>query len=383
MSTIDGFIGVSNTLYSRYANMVRTINWLPERAQPNNPKSDLYLRDRPGLRRWLLANEAPIRGLFSQDGRAWAVAGSEVIEFYDNSPLFDVRGTVSTGPVSGGVGDTASFSSNGTAGDQMFITAGGFGYIYDLTSNTVTQITDPDFLTPTYMGVFIDGYFVSLHALTRQFQISALEDGLTWDGLDVFEISRTSDNLVTMAQSHGQLWLLGSKTSDVWADVGQANTPFQPATGGFLEVGAVAPYSIANLDNTLFWLGRTNDGRGIVYKAEGYQAKRVSTHGVEFRLSQATRLDNAIGFTCLMQGHPWYLLYVPDLNTTQVYDVTIGDWHEWAWWKGPGRDDSDFRAFVGRNHCFAFEKHFIGDRQSRAIYELSFNYANDVITECS
>ena len=382
MSTLEGFVGVSNTLFSRNVNMVRSINTLPERANPNNPKSEVYLRKRPGIRRFWLLNEAPIRGMFSQDGRLWAVGGSEVCELFENGG-FTVRGTVSTAGVSGGVGDTVSFSSNGTAGNQLFITAGGFGYILDLVANTVTQITDPDFLTPTYMGVFIDGYFVSLHALTRQFQISALEDGLTWDGLDVFEVSRTSDNLVSLASSHGQLWLHGSKTTDVWADVGQANTPFQPATGGFLEVGNVAPYSIANLDQTLFWLGCTQDGMGFVYRAEGYQAQRISDHGLEYRLSQADRLDDAIGFTINMMGHPWYLLYVPSLNTTAVYDVTIGSWHEWAWWKGPGWEDEDFRAFVGRNHAFAFLHHYVGDRQSRAIYILDWEFGSDVITECS
>lgn len=382
MSTLEGFVGVSNTLSSINANMVRSINLLPERADPNNPKQPVYLRKRPGLRRFLLANEAPIRGMFYQDGRMFAVTGSELIEVYENG-TFDVRGTVSTSGVSGGVGDSASFSSNGSAGNQLFITAGGEGYIYNLALDTLTHITDPDFLTPTYMGVFIDGYFVSLHALTRQFQISALEDGLTWDGLDVFEISRTSDNLVSMAQSHGQLWLHGSKTTDVWADVGQANTPFQPATGGFLEVGNAAPYSIANLDQTIFWLGCTADGAGFVYRADGYQAQRISDQGIETRLWLATRLDNAIGFTINMQGHPWYLLYVPDLTTTLVYDVVYGGWHEWAWWKGPGKDESDFRPFVGRNHAFAFGKHYVGDRQSRAIYWIDWQFGNDVITECS
>src|SRR6185436_19586265 len=257
--------------------------------------------------------------------------------------------------------------SNGTAGDQIAISAGGNGYIYDLTADTLTLIADPDFLTPVYMVVFIDGYFVWLVALTRKFFWSALEEGLVYDPLDVAEVSRTADNLVFMAQSHRQLWLVGQQTADVWADIG-SGAIFAPATGGFIEQGAVAPFGVANVDNTLMWLGANAKGHGIVYRADGYTPKRISDASVEYRLSKADRLDSAIAWSYQDNGKEFYILYVPGMagtgfDTTFVYDVTTGVWHERALWVGPGLADTDFVSHLGRNHCFAFGEHFVGDRQ--------------------
>src|SRR6185436_7582805 len=192
--------------------------------------------------------------------------------------------------------------SNGTAGDQIAISAGGNGYIYDLTSDTLTLISDPDFLTPVYMVVFIDGYFVWLVALSRKFFWSALEDGLTYDALDVAEVSRTADDLVFMAQSHGQLILAGQQTSDIWADTG-SGAIFAPTTGGFIEQGAAAPFGWAPLDNTIAWLGANAKGQGIVYRLDGYTPKRISDASVEYRLSLLSsidapiRLDQAIAYS--------------------------------------------------------------------------------------
>ena len=88
-----------------------------------------------------------------------------------------------------------SICSNGTAGSQLFITNGDLGYIFDLSANTLTQIVDPGFPSRARMGEFMDGYFFVLVTETRRFQISALEDGTTWDPLDVAERSEASDDI--------------------------------------------------------------------------------------------------------------------------------------------------------------------------------------------
>jgi hypothetical protein len=378
-----GFIGPTNTLRSVNVNAERSINWMPSISAPGLPKVDPWLEPTPGLEPWVQLGDAPIRGQFAINGRAFAVAGANFCEFYDDQS-FDVYGTVSEAGISGGVGDSVAMCSNGTAGDQVAISAGGLGYIFDLTANTLTAISDPDFITPVYMVVFIDGYFVWLVALTRKFFWSALEDGLTYDPLDVAEVSRTADNLVFMAQSHGQLILAGQQTMDVWADIG-SGAIFAPATGGFIEQGAVAPFGVASFDNTIVWLGANAKGHGIVYRLDGYTPKRVSDASTEFRLAQATRLDNAIAWSYQEQGHEFYLLLAPglaggDYDTTFCYDVTTGLWHERAEVALADHcptSDSEFRAHVGRNHCFAFGRHFVGDRQSDTIYRMSADLTRD------
>ncbi len=387
-----GFIGPTNTLRSININCERTVNWFQSSALPGTPKVPVWLEPTPGVHPWVQVDPTnPIRGLFAINSRAYAACGTNFLEFYEDQ-TFDIRGTISNAGVSGGVGDSVFFACNGTAGNQIAMSTGGFGYIFNTDTNVFTQISDGDFTVnqPVYTVVFIDGYFVWLKALSRKIFWSNLEDGLTYDSLDVAEVSRTADDLVGMAQSHGQLWLLGQQTSDVWMDTG-STAIFAPATGGFIEQGMVAPASVANVDNTIMWLGANAKGHGIVYRADGYTPKRISTPSQEFILAQLSsidvpiRLDSAIGFSYQEAGHEFYMLYVPgvsgtDYDTTLCYDVTMDQWHERMHPTNPEHcptADSEFRAHVGRNQCFAFRRQFVGDRQSGTIYEMSSNFDED------
>jgi hypothetical protein len=284
-------------------------------------------------------------------------------------------------------GNPATISSNGSAGHQLFITSGGQGYIFDLVANTLTQITDPDFLTPCLMGGFCDGYFVSLAAksatpsatASHAFQISDLEDGTSWNGLDIAQVSQSSDELRAMKVSQRNIWLFGSKTTSVWADIGTANFPFAPVPGALLQYGIAAAYCADEIDNSLFWIGENTQGNRVVYRGEGYQAKRVSTHGIEYYLSTAKRIDDVIGYTYQDEGHAFYHLYVPGLPTSPVYDIAGPQgqqWHERALW-----DSVLLRWFphVSRCHAYAFGKHLVGARNSSTIYEMNLNFTTDAI----
>ena len=87
---------------------------------------------------------------------------------------------------------------------------------------------------------------------------------------------------------------------------------------------------MAKLDNTLFWLGNDPRGYGIVYRANGYQAQRVSTHAIEYAIQQYGDASNAIAYTYQQEGHAFYVLIFPTVDKTWVFDVSTGAWHERA-----------------------------------------------------
>jgi hypothetical protein len=95
-------------------------------------------------------------------------------------------------------------------------------------------------------------------------------------------------------------------------------------------VGCIAAFSVAKLDNGIFWLGADARGRGIVYRANGYTAQRVSTHAVEWQIQQYGNLSDAIAYTYQQDGHSFYVLIFPSANTTWVFDVSTNLWHERA-----------------------------------------------------
>jgi len=360
-----GFIGPSNTLRSRNVNAERTINWYVEAAGPGAPKVASWLVPTPGVRPFVVLDNGPVRGLFAQDGRMFAVGGSSLYEVFASHTVIN-RGTALAD------GRPATIASNGANGGQLFITSGGLGYIYSLVTDTVAPVTTN--AEPVQMGAFSDGYFIALKANSNQFNISTLYDGTVWDPLDVYQVSTVADQVVTLVESHRDLWLLGSQTSSVWSNTGDADTVFQPIAGVKIDQGSGAAFSAVTLDNTLYWLGGNAQGDRVVYRANGYTPERISDHGVEYALDQVPRVSDAIGWGYQQEGHAFYCLYVPLAQTTWVYDVATRVWHERAIW-----DSVHLRwlPHYGRCHCVAFGKHFIGDRSSGAIYELSLDLASD------
>jgi hypothetical protein len=296
----------------------RMVNLFPE-VVPEGGKEPGFLNRAPGLR--LLANmgDGPIRGLWQFNGYGYVVSG-EVLYRVDSIWRVFPIGTVSgsSGPV--------SMSDNGT---QLFVACNGPSFIYNSLTNQFAQITDPDFPGAVTVG-YLDGYFVFNEPNSQRLWITSLQDGTSIDPLDFASAEGSPDGLVSILIDHREAWLFGTNSVEVWYDSGAADFPLSPVQGAFNEVGCIAAFSVAKLDNGIFWLGADARGRGIVYRANGYTAQRVSTHAVEWQIQQYGNLSDAIAYTYQQDGHSFYVLIFPSANTTWVFDVSTNLWHERA-----------------------------------------------------
>lgn len=371
-TTVVGFVGPSNEQVSKTLDCEWTRNLILQPVVPGTGRAQDALVNRPGLTPFANAVGATaIRAAFAQNGRAWVIASSTFQEVF-------LDGSLGPGFTVADDGLPASMCSNGSAGNQIFITSGGLGYIYDTTTDTLTQITDPNFLLPAGRGEFFEGYFVNYKGdFSRSFQISALEDGLTWSGLDIFERQIASDSILTIIRSHRELWILGLQTSEVWYNSGNASTAIQPIQGVFIEHGAQAPYAVSRADNTLFWLGVDTEGYGVVWRADGYTPKRISTHALE-RVLQGVDLTAAVSWVCQLEGHYYYVLIVPTLETSWVYDLSRDRWIEWAHWDSTNLEWLPFR---GWNHMLFGFSHLVGDRLTGTIYRFTPSVYTDELTD--
>lgn len=376
-TVVKGLIGGSNPLVSPNASLSRSINLYPERTDPDG-KVPQTLRNTPGLHRFAEVDDTPSYGLFYQDGRAFGVTGTTFFEVFDDGTT-QTLGTVAED-------DTpATFASNGSAGNQLMIVAGGEGYIFNLSTGVFTRIIDvaADFPSAVLMCEFMDGYFLVPVVDSRRFYISALEDGLSWDALDWAERSEGSDNISFLKRSHREIWLVGTKTGEVWYDNGDADFPFAPIQGVFLEHGCVAPWSVTRIEGSLMWLDQTERGGCLVVRANGYQPEAVSTYAVDRILARGSgTLESARAFAQQWYGHVFYWIHVADndarddqdIDTTWVLDVTEGLWHERAQWE---ETEARWFKYLAITHTYAFERHLVGDRDSGLIYEMSDLFYQD------
>jgi len=368
---VDNFIGPSNTLAAITAAADRTINMYEEVVAPGVGKGQTWLRNAPGLEVFAsLAGSGVNVELFYQDDRAFAVCGDS---FYE---LFIDGSSTNHGTVATLTGITPTMCSNGTAGHQIFITSGLNGYIFDTVADTLTLIADIDFPQgEAIAGEFMDGYFLVLIYQSRAFQISALEDGTDWDGLDIAERSEGSDNLVAMRRSHREIWFLGSQTGEIWYDNGDPDFPFAPIQGVFLEQGCSNVAVLQRIGNTVMWVTLSQDGSGVVNVADGYTPKRVSTFAIEDMI-QGSNSSNLIAWTYQERGHWFYCLHLDGNDTTPVFDLSMGRWDERGTWDEPNQVWHPNRPI---SHCFGWGKHLVGDRLTGTVYRQSVDiYKQDL-----
>jgi hypothetical protein len=172
---------------------------------------------------------------------------------------------------------------------------------------------------------------------------------------------------------HREAWLFGSDSVEVWYDAGLADFPLTRIQGAFNELGCAAAFSVAKLDNTLFWLGTDARGQGIVYKANGYNGQRVSTHAVEWQIQQYGNISDAIAYTYQQDGHGFYVLTFPSANATWVYDAATQAWHERAGW-----DNGSFTRHRSNCQCNFVGNIIVGDYQNGNIYTFDLDtYADN------
>jgi len=297
----------------------RMINLFPE-VVPEAGKEPAFLQRAPGLNYLATMGQGPVRGLWQFGNYGYAVSGTLL---YQIDSDFNV---VSKGAVSGT--GQVSMVDNGT---QMFIAAGATGYIYNSSTDVFAQITDVDFAGAVTVG-FIDGYFVYNQPNSQKFWVTALYDGTSVDPLDFASAEGSPDNLVSLIVDHREVWLFGQNSTEVWYDAGLPDFPLSRIQGAFIEIGCAAPFSVAKLDNGVFWLSSDARGRGMVYRSNGYAGVRISTHSVEWQIQQYADITDAVAYTYQQDGHSFYVLNFPSANITWVYDVATQSWHQRAGW---------------------------------------------------
>ena len=340
----------------------RMINLFPE-AIPEGGQTNGFLNRAPGLRLLATLGTGPIRGLWthqSNGSEAYVVSGSNVYKI-DTSYNATLLGTVTgTGPVS--IADS---------GIQIFFACNPDAYVYTNATNVFAKITDPNFAGAQTV-CYIDGYFAFNQPNTQIIWTTNIFDAMTIDPL-AFAAAESSPDLVqAVASNNREVWVFGAGTTEIWYDAATVPFPLAPIQGAYNEIGCIAPFSIAKLDNSLFWLGADPRGYGIIYRNQGYTGKRISTHAVEYAIQHYGDISDATAYTYQEEGHAFYVLNFPKANATWVFDVATNAWHERASWK-----NGSFMRHRGQCQMNFNNQTIVGDFENGNIYAMDLDVYAD------
>lgn len=291
----------------------QVINWFPEQ-QPRDAAAPVVLLPTPGARLFTTLPAGPFRGRHVMGSRLYVVAGDRMYAIDVNGAFGDIGFIPGVGPV--------DMDDNGT---QLGVAIPSTGQLFYFTPDTgvLAQVTDPDFVSAISIAC-LGGYTICARADTDTFAWSAIGDMASWDALDFAAAEGASDPLVRLKRVNEQLWLFGSRTTEIWTQSGNADAPFQRLNGAFIERGIAASFSYASRLSVPYWLG---DDR-VVYTGAGVSPTRISTHAIEQVIGGYETVADARGFIYEQEGHVFYCLTFPSGGDTWVYDAITQTWHE-------------------------------------------------------
>lgn len=346
------------------------VNVFTETREVPGSEKHVTLYGTPGL--LLNATVAGLgnRGWFTQDGRTWTVSGGRLYEREVTGAYTD-RGAIADD------GNPVSFTSNGIGGDQLGIVGGGDLYVLDLSTNVLSTVALP-FANPV-MIAFLDGYGLINQRDTSIVWFCAIEDLTDWDALDFFTRSGTSDNIVGIAVTRDRVWGLGSKTSTLFYDSGDADTPFVPYPGTAMQTGLVSPWLLAVYEDALYFVAASAGGQWRVVKASEPQAQRISTRPIERFLASCSTLDDARCLFYVQEGHPFFVMTCPSASAdysvvTYAFDDSEGLWAGRAGWDETTGTYTPWRA-AGATVIDGTV--YVGDRENGNLYTLDLDTFED------
>jgi len=369
-----GFVGPAYQSRSERFDCQRLVNFYIEMDALGAGKGaePAVLIGTPGLEFQQSIGTGPIRCTYTQSNTAvsYVVSGSEVYRI--------TGGTAIPTKLTGGLLSSSGAVQMADNGTQVIIVDGTFGYWFDSTveTPTITQIVDPHFHA-TDTITFQDGYFIGVDkgdnlTGTGNFFISDLYS-VTFLPLNEANAASNSDILVAAISCGGLVYMLGSKSVEIWADTGASgSTPFQRQPARISQIGCAAPNSVVILGETIFWLGNNAQGGGIVYSLDNGMPTRVSNHAIEFAIQKYNDLSGATAYAYQQEGHYFYCLNIPGSNTTWVFDTSVAQWHE-----RQSTIDGNTGRHLGQTHCLLNNEHFIGDYSNGNLYRYNLDVYTD------
>lgn len=334
-------------------------------VRTDQDRASIVLLGTPGSVEWVTLGDYPIRG--------WHVV-ADILYVCANDKLYAVTPTGVSTLVASGIPEfgNVDMADNSV---QLILVTGGQGYVYNISTNTLNNITDSYFPVGATSVIFLNGRFVVNKPGTRQFYVSGLLDGLNWTYLGSTAIfgakENTSDLLVRVGNVNGQLVLYGSQSIEFWQDVGASPLPYQRINGATQSWGLAASLSTAQVGNTEYFLGFSPNGGLAVIRLNGYAPEPVSDSDLNTLFSSFTTVSDAVALTYTVYGHPIYQITFPSEDRSFAYDVKTNIWHE----AQTGVEDQG-RHFARYGVTFG-GKNYVSDETSGTVYYLD----KDVYTD--
>lgn len=296
------------------------------------------------------------RGGINWNGTHYRVMGTRLISIGADGTVTDL-GDVGSGP-------RCAFDYSF---DRLAIWSGGRLYYYAVSTGLV-QNTSVN-LGTALDGLWIDGFFMSTDG--TYVVVTELSDPMTVKPLKYGSAEEDPDPITGLIKYRDEAYILGRNSTQVFQNVGGAGFPFADQKSWGFPFGCVGPMAKALLGDGFAFVGSgRNEGLNVYYAVQGV-AKPI---GCRELCDALDALPNpSVVEVEERSGRNERRLFVHLPAETWVFLLNASELAQQPIWYTCKTDANGYRC---RNAIDVYGKSIVGDSQSGAFGELSYDESN-------
>lgn len=242
-----------------------------------------------------------------------------------------------------------------------------------ITSSSDAIISVSTNLSSMAPGVaYQDGYICVVGTNARMYNSNA-DDASTWNALNFITASSDPDGAKGIVRQLNYVVVFGEYSTEFFYDAANpSGSPFSVNQAAKLEIGCADGNSIAKIDQSVIWVGKSKlHGRSVYLLDGGTAPVTISSKYIEkFLNAYTTTAINA--YTFKIEGHTFYVMTLVDAGLTFVYDLNSKSWYQWTSYVG-GIE----APFKGAFYTEFNESYFALDKDNGTLYLIDTAYTND------
>ncbi len=265
------------------------------------------------------------RGGCSCQGRVFAVCGPIFQEIVNGTPI--TRGVLASSQ------NPVPCISNGF---QVMVVDDAKGYVFTLSDNSF-KISGADFANfegGNSIAAFCGGRGVvcKLDGFpVPRWQISGLYDFTSWSDIAFNAAQSLTGPITGMVGIADLLYIFSANQFEIWADKDIDITVFGRVYWGE-NIGLAAKGSLIAFRKQVFWLGRSQEGKGVFFRhSYGSPAFPISDNQIDRQLALIQNQSDAVAVGYESLGHWFYQVSFKSGNLTLAWDLTTNLWAQRAW----------------------------------------------------
>jgi len=248
-------------------------------------------------------------------------------------------------------------------------------YVYEVGSppsfTTLTPANDLGF-TPGNI-TFQNGRFITVDLNSNRWRLSALppSGGLSWpdDAQHVGAVETKpglARGVIRFPGSGNKLLVFGQNVGEIWQDVGARLFPYQRDQSTNIDYGLTNTATLAANEHMVCWVGSNEESGPAIMYTLGNAAERISTDGIDEKISELTHPTECFGFMMRLVGHLCYLVSWPKDNLSYLYDFNTKSFFTMC--------DENMDVFTVKQVAFFNNQYWFVSAKDGGLYKLDVNY---------